>query len=446
MTERFDVVVMGMGPAGEVAASRLLSQGLRVAVIERELIGGECAYWACIPSKTLLGPPEARAEARRAAGLAEPEQNWPEVAAYRDFMIRNLDDSKQISGYEADGAKVFKGKARITGSGRVEVAGQTVQTDRIIIATGSDPHIPATPGLQEAGYWTNREATTLSELPASVAILGGGPVGVELGQLYARLGIQVTLIQSPIASSIARSPASRAALDALRDDGIDVRVGSAVERVHGDPHGPILTLTDGARITAERIIVATGRRARVHDLGLDTLGIEPGPRGIVVDERCRAGGGVWAIGDVTGVMPFIHVGMYQGRIAAADIAGREVRADYGAIPRVVFSDPEIAAVGMTAPRLPNAASTSPPPRSNSPRRSPARGPTNANRAARSGYSPTAGAACLSEPGRSLPWPENGSTTPRWRSRRRSRSRSSPTPSPSFPPTPRDTSKDSSSST
>jgi len=349
MTERFDAVVMGMGPAGEVAASRLLSQGLRVAVIERELIGGECAYWACIPSKTLLRPPEVRAGARRAAGLAEPEQDWPEIAAYRDFMIRNLDDSKQISGYEAEGAEVFKGEARITGPGRVEVAGQTVQTDRIIIATGSDPHIPAIPGLQQAGYWTNREATTLSELPASVAILGGGPVGVELGQLYARLGIQVTLIQSADRLVDREEPGlSNRLLDALRDDRIDVRVGSAVERVHGDRHGPILTLADGGRVTAERIIVGTGRTARVHDLGLDTLGIEPGPRGIVVDERCRAGDGVWAIGDATGVMPFTHVGMYQARIAAADITGLEVRADYTAIPRVVFSDPEIAAVGLTS--------------------------------------------------------------------------------------------------
>jgi len=288
---------------------------------------------------------------RRAAGLAEPEQNWPEIAAYRDFMIRNLDDSKQITGYEREDAKVFKGGARITGPGRVEVAGQTVQTDRIIIATGSDPRIPAIPGLQEAGYWTNREATTLSELPASVAILGGGPVGVELGQLYVRLGIQVTLIQSADRLVDREEPGlSSRLLDALRDDGIDVRVGSPVERVHGDPHGPILTLADGARITAERIIVATGRTARVHDLGLETLGIDPGPRGIVVDERCRAVDGVWAIGDVTGVMPFTHVGMYQGRIAAADIIGQDARADYTAIPRVVFSDPEIAAVGLTSAR------------------------------------------------------------------------------------------------
>jgi len=202
--------------------------------------------------------------------LAEPEQNWPEVAAYRDFMIRNLDDSKQISGYEAEGAKVFKGEVRITGPGRVEVAGQTIQTDRIIIATGSDPHIPAISGLQEAGYWTNREATTLSELPASVAILGGEPVGVELGQLYARLGIQVTLIQSADRLVDREEPGlSSRLLDALRDDRIDVRVGSRVERVHGDRHGPILTIADGAPITAERVIVAAGRTARVHDLGGD---------------------------------------------------------------------------------------------------------------------------------------------------------------------------------
>lgn len=182
-----------------------------------------------------------------------------------------------------------------------------------------------------------------------MAILGGGPVGVELGQLYARLGIQVTLIQSADRLVDREEPGlSSRLLDALRDDRIDVRVGSAVERVHGDRHGPILTLADGARITAERIIVATGRTARVHDLGLETLGIEPGPRGITVDERCRAGDGVWAIGDATGVMPFTHVGMYQARTAATDIAGQDARADYTTIPRVVFSDPEIAAVGLTS--------------------------------------------------------------------------------------------------
>src|SRR5579875_977275 len=308
MAERYDAVVIGSGPAGEVAVSRLADQGLRVALCERELIGGECAYWACIPSKTLLRPTEARAEARRAAGVSEPELDWAQIARYRNFMIRELDDAKQERDYRERGVDVRRGAARIAGSGRVEVAGDTLHTERIVIATGSDPHIPAIDGLQEAGHWTNREATTVDELPASIVILGGGPVGIELGQFFARVGTRVTLVQS-------------------------------CER--------LLALDDGSEVRGQELLIATGRRPRVAELGLETVGIEPEAGGIKVDERCRAAEGVWAIGDVTGVMPFTHVGMYQGRVASADIAGQPARADYRAIPRVVFSDPEIAAVGLT---------------------------------------------------------------------------------------------------
>jgi pyruvate/2-oxoglutarate dehydrogenase complex dihydrolipoamide dehydrogenase (E3) component len=196
MSERFDAVVMGMGPAGEVAASRLLGHGLRVAVVERELIGGECAYWACIPTKPLLRPPEARAEARRAAGVTEPERRWEELAAYRDFMVRHLDDSRQVKGYEDEGATVVKGEGRIAGPGRVEVDGRVLETEPIVIATGSDPRIPPIEGLEETGYWTNREATTLADLPTSVVILGGGPVGIELGQFFRRMDVDVVLVEA----------------------------------------------------------------------------------------------------------------------------------------------------------------------------------------------------------------------------------------------------------
>jgi dihydrolipoamide dehydrogenase len=215
---------MGGGPAGEVAVSRLNDQGLKVALVERELVGGECAYWACIPSKTLLRPPEARAEAGRSAGVSRPDIKWAEVAKYRDYMIRNLDDTAQVEGYRKGGVDVFKGEGRIAGPGQVE---------------------------------------------------------------------------------------------------------------------------DGDRVEGEELWVATGRAPRVHDIGLENVGIDPAASGISVDECCHAGDGLWAIGDVTGVMPFTHVGMYQGRITAADIAGEKPRADYTAIPRVVFSDPEIAAVGVT---------------------------------------------------------------------------------------------------
>jgi len=348
MQEHFDAVVIGTGPAGEVAVSRLAEQGLRVALAERELIGGECAYWACIPSKTLLRTPEARAGARRAAGVDEPEQHWPDVAAYRDFMIRQLDDSEQVEGYERQGVTVIKGAARIAGPGRVEVGDRVLKTERIVIATGSDPVIPPIDGLEEAGYWTNREATTVSELPSSLVVLGGGPVGVELAQLFRRFGVDVTLVQWPDRLLNREDPAVGELIgEVLAEEGIDVRLGARAERVRRDGARRVVALAGGDEVTGHEVLVATGRTARVEGIGLENVGVEPGPQGVPIDGRCRAADGVWAIGDVTGVMPFTHVGMYQARIAVADIAGGTAEADYSAIPRVVFSDPEIAAVGLT---------------------------------------------------------------------------------------------------
>jgi dihydrolipoamide dehydrogenase len=349
MASQYDAIVMGAGPAGEVAASRLVAQGLRVALIERELVGGECAYWACIPSKTLLRPAEVTSEAARVAGVERPGRHWSEVAAYRDFMIRNLDDTKQVEGYRAEGVDVYKGEAEIDGPGRVRVGVRTLSTDRIIVATGSDTAVPPIDGLAEAGFWTNRQATTVSELPGSVIVLGGGPVGVELAQFFARFGSRVTLVQAEERLIPREEPAVGKLIEAaLQADGIDVRVSAHAESVTRDEGAYRVRLSDGGEIRGSELLVATGRRARVEGIGLETVGIEPGERGIEIDERCRAAEGVWAIGDVTGVMPFTHVGMYQGRIVAEDIAGRDARASYDAIPRVVFSDPEIAAVGITS--------------------------------------------------------------------------------------------------
>jgi dihydrolipoamide dehydrogenase len=348
MSDRFDAVVVGAGPAGEVAASRLNDQGLRTALIERELVGGECAYWACIPSKTLLRPPEVRFEARRTAGTSAPEQRWHEVAEYRDFMIRQLDDSNQVKGYEQNGVRVFKGEGKLAGPGRIEVGSETLEAERIVIATGSDARIPAIPGLDEAGYWTNRDATTLKEIPDSVVILGGGPVGVELGQFMRRFGAEVSIIETADRLLPREDPrVGELTGDALREDGIAVHLGAAASEVTISGGRRTVTLETGETLTGEQLLVAIGRAPRVADIGLETVGIEPNPHGIAIDERCRAADGVWAIGDVTGVMPFTHVGMYQGRIACADIAGHPTRADYTAIPRVVFADPEIAAVGLT---------------------------------------------------------------------------------------------------
>ncbi|MDQ3721736.1 MAG: NAD(P)/FAD-dependent oxidoreductase, partial [Actinomycetota bacterium] len=348
---RYGAVVIGGGPAGEVAVSRLNAQGLKVALVERELVGGECAYWACIPSKVLLRPPEARGEAQRAAGVATPTIDWPQVAAYRDHMIRNLDDAAQVQAYREDGVEVFKGDARIAGPGQVAVDGQVLGTERIIVATGSDARIPPIHGLQQAGYWTNREATTLTDIPQSVVILGGGPVGVELGQFMRRFGARVTIVdhgerlisrEDPVVGELIAT--------ALREEGIELRLGAKAVSVQLTNGQRVVQLDDGEQVSGRELLVATGRAPRVHDIGLESIAITPDPAGLKIDERCRAGEGVWAIGDVTGVLAFTHVGMYQGRIAAADIAGETVRADYSAIPRVVFTAPEIAAVGLTEQR------------------------------------------------------------------------------------------------
>lgn len=349
MPDRFETVVIGAGPAGEIASSRLAKQGLKTALIERELVGGECAYWACIPSKTLLRPAEAQAEARRAPGVNEPETHWNEIVKYRDYMIRDLDDSGAVEGYEKRGVSVFKGEARITGPAEIEVGGRALASDRIIIATGSDPVIPPIKGLAEAGYWTNREATTLKEVPEDVVVLGGGPVGIELGQMLRRYGAGVTIVQASDRLIDREEPrVGELIAEALQADGIELRLGEKATAISRDANRCKVQLDSEETISAEQVIVATGRRPRAADLGLEAVGVELGERGeVLIDERCRVTDGVWAIGDVTGVSLFTHVGKYQARIACADIAGESVRADYTAVPRVVFSDPEIAAVGLT---------------------------------------------------------------------------------------------------
>jgi pyruvate/2-oxoglutarate dehydrogenase complex dihydrolipoamide dehydrogenase (E3) component len=348
MADHYDAIIIGAGPAGEVVVSRLAKHGMRVALIERELVGGECAYWACIPSKTLLRPPEVRSEAERAAGTERPEIRFAEVAAYRDYMVRNLDDSKQVDDYRDQGVDVYKAAGKIAGPGRVEVAERTLETERIIIATGSDPSIPPIDGLEDAGYWTNREATALSELPESVVVLGGGPVGIELSQFLRRFDVDVTLIEGSERLIEREEPAvSELIADVLREDGVEVRLGAQAQSVARSDGAVNVRLDDGSSVSGAELLVATGRRPRVGGLGLETVGIDTSSKGIEVDERCRAADGVWAVGDVTGVMPFTHVGMYQGRVVADTITGADVRASYDAIPRVVFSDPEIAAVGLT---------------------------------------------------------------------------------------------------
>ncbi len=348
MGESFDAVILGAGPGGEVAADRLRQAGMRVALVERELVGGECAYWACIPSKTLLRPPEARAEARRVSGLDEPDQRFSEAAVYRDMMIRGLDDEKQVRGYEDEGVAVLKGAGRIAGPGRVEVGGRTLETDRIVVATGSEQRVPPIDGLADVGFWTNREATTLSAVPPRLVVLGGGATGIELGQAMRRYGSEVTLVQSGDRLLPREDPqVSELIADALREDGVDLRLGARATAARAADGGRALRLDDGTEVIGDELLVATGRAPRVAGLGLESVGIAADPTGIAVDERCRAGEGVWAIGDVTGALPFTHVAKYQARVAVEDILGHPARADLRSVPRVLFCDPEVGAVGLT---------------------------------------------------------------------------------------------------
>jgi pyruvate/2-oxoglutarate dehydrogenase complex dihydrolipoamide dehydrogenase (E3) component len=348
MSERFDAVIIGAGPGGEVALNTLAKEGLRIALLEEEVIGGECSNWGCIPTKTLLRPTELKGKSMRAAGVMTPALEWEKLSAYRDYMVSGHDDSKRVERYEARGITVLKERGRIAGTGRVEANGSVLDTDAIIVATGSAAVVPPIPGLAEAGYWTNREATELTDIPRSAVVIGGGAVGIELAQFLARFGSRVVLVQG------AERLADRETADIgdylyeiLSGDGIEVRLGVHAQAVRREGHERVVELDDGSEAAGEVIIVAVGRRPRTRDLGLETIGIEPTRQGIPVDERCRAAEGVWAIGDVTGIAAFTHVAKYQGRIAASDILGHPAKADYRAVPRVTFTDPEVAAVGIT---------------------------------------------------------------------------------------------------
>lgn len=352
MAEKFDVIIMGMGPGGEVASGRLIKAGKKVAVVERELIGGECGYWGCIPSKTLIRPTEVKSEASRVAGPSTPTLDIQAVFDYRDKMIRHLDDSRQVDSYENKGAVVIKGEGRLAGEGRVEVNGETYETDHVILATGSYSNVLPVEGLDEVTVWTNREATTTREVPGRAVIIGGGPNGVETGQWLSRLGCKVTIVQhADVLVNREDRRVGEIIKDVLEEEGIGVRVGRRVEKARKEDDGSaVVTLDDGEEIPADVVITVAGRTPRTEGIGLESFGLEPNKKGIAVDERCHVIGapeGVWAVGDVTGKLLFTHVAQYQGRIASDNILGKERRAKYDGVPRVVFSDPEIAAVGLT---------------------------------------------------------------------------------------------------
>lgn len=348
MPDRFDVAILGAGPGGEHAAYALVAAKRKVLLIERELIGGECSNWACIPTKTLLRPTDVSGESQRAAGVVRAALEWPELDRYRDYMTSAGDDSNRVKGYDEMGVTVIKGDGRLAGPGRLSVGEQVFEADAILISTGSDPVVPPIEGLRETGYWTNREATALHEIPESVVVVGGGPVGVELAQFLRRFGCEVSLVEgSPRVAEREDPRVSELLAQSLRADGIKVHAGTQAKRVRADGRMRLVRLDNGSELRGEQLIIAVGRRPRSEGIGLETVGVHAGRHGIEVDEHCRVTDGVWAAGDCTGVMLFTHVAKYQARVAVADMLGRPVEADYRAIPRVIFTDPEIAAVGMT---------------------------------------------------------------------------------------------------
>ncbi|HEV8648681.1 MAG TPA: NAD(P)/FAD-dependent oxidoreductase [Actinomycetes bacterium] len=364
MTDVFDVIVVGAGPAGEHLAGRCADGGLGVALVERELVGGECSYWGCIPSKTLIRPGDVLAAARRAPGATEAvtgELDTAAAFARRDYMTANWDDQGQLPWLREQGIELVRGVGRLAGERVVEVKrdGSTRRLDArkaVVLATGTGPLVPPIPGLGEVRPWDNRTATAAKQLPRRLLVLGGGSVGAELAQAFRRLGSEeVTVVEGADRLLFREEPfASEEVRAAFEAEGIAVVTGArmtAARRQGSD--GPVIaSLEDGRELVGDEILVAVGRRPATSGIGLETVGLEPG-RPVLVDDRLRAvgvdGGWLYAIGDCNGLAPFTHMGKYHGRVAAAVILGREVTdvASQRAVPRVTFTDPQVCAVGLT---------------------------------------------------------------------------------------------------
>ncbi len=347
------MVVMGLGVGGEEVAGRLASAGLNVVGVENTLVGGECPYWGCIPTKIMVRAGSALAEARRiplVAGTSTVTPDWAPVAKkIRDQATDDWNDKVAVDRFTGKGGHFVRGTAQVTGPGRVQVGDQVFEAGRgVVIATGTSAVIPPIDGLAGTPYWTNRDAVEAASLPESMIVLGGGAIGCELAQVFARFGVRVTVVEgSPRLLAMEEPESSQVAEQVFAADGIEMRTGVHAGKVtYGD--GFTLTLDDGTVVTGEKLLVATGRAARIRDLGLEHLGIDTSTRFIKTDEWMRAGDNVWAVGDVTGNGVFTHMAFYEADVAVRDILGEGgAPADYRAKPRVTFTDPEIGAVGLT---------------------------------------------------------------------------------------------------
>jgi pyruvate/2-oxoglutarate dehydrogenase complex dihydrolipoamide dehydrogenase (E3) component len=353
VTEEHDLIVIGLGVGGEEVSGRAAEAGMKVVGVEKKLVGGECPYWGCIPSKIMVRAGNSLAEAARAIGLAGDttiSPRWAPVAKRVREATANWDDTIAVERLEKKGGTFVRGAARIVGPRAVEVDGRRFEAARgIVIASGGEPARPPIDGLGDVDCWTNREAIEATELPRSMIVLGAGAIGLELAQTFGRFGTEITIVEVAEHALPVEEPENGRALgQVLEAEGVKLLTAVSAAAVKRSDGGIAVELSDGVILEAERLLVATGRRSDLHALGIDDAGLDADARAIDVDEHMRAGDGIWAVGDVTGKGAFTHMAVYQGRIAAADILGVEhAPADYSAVPRVTFTDPEVASVGMT---------------------------------------------------------------------------------------------------